>query len=171
MNDHFQDSKRSPAKGRGTRSGMPAGHSKRRDVHEKSCGVIVFRREEPGIKFLLLHYPGGHWDFPKGHVETRDASETATALRELTEETGITNVEFSEGYKHSMYYEFNRGPRERVKKVVVYFLAETPEEVVKISFEHQNFIWLPYEEALERLTYENAKELLRKAQPYLQHDL
>ena len=153
------------------------GHQKRpqrghrRSVHEKSCGIIVYRREADGLKFLLLHYPGGHWDFPKGHVEKRDASETATALRELTEETGITNVEFNSGYKESMYYEFNRGPRERVKKIVVYFLAETPEEVVNISFEHQNFTWLPYEESLELLTYENAKDLLRKAQPYLQHDV
>ena len=140
----------------------------RRSVHEKSCGVIVFRREDQGIKFLLLHYPGGHWDFPKGHVETKDATEEATALRELEEETGIKEVNFISGYKESMYYEFNRGYKERVKKIVVYFLAETKEEVVKISFEHQNFIWLPYEEALERLTYENAKELLRKAQPHLQ---
>jgi 8-oxo-dGTP pyrophosphatase MutT (NUDIX family) len=140
-------------------------------VHEKSCGVIVYRRSETGLTFLLLHYPGGHWDFPKGHVEKKDASETATALRELTEETGITQIEFNPGYKHSMYYEFNRGARERVKKVVVYFLAETSEEAVQISFEHQNFVWLPYEEALDRLTYENAKDLLRKAQPYLTHEL
>ncbi len=152
------------------------GHQKRpqrghrRSVHEKSCGIIVYRREADGLKFLLLHYPGGHWDFPKGHVEKIDASEEATARRELQEETGITQVEFNRGYKESMYYEFNRGYKDRVKKVVVYFLAETQEEAVAISFEHQNFIWLPYEEALSRLTYENAKELIRKAQPYL-HDL
>lgn len=141
----------------------------RRSVHEKSCGIIVFRREAEGLKFLLLHYPGGHWDFPKGHVEKVDASEEATARRELQEETGITEVSFVSGYHESMYYEFNRGYKERVKKVVVYFLAETKEEAVAISFEHQNFTWLPYEEALERLTYENAKELIRKAQPYLTH--
>ena len=143
----------------------------RRSVHEKSCGIIVYRREADGLQFLLLHYPGGHWDFPKGHVEKIDANEEATARRELQEETGIVQVEFNPGYKESMYYEFNRGYKDRVKKVVVYFLAETKEEAVAISFEHQNFIWLPYEEALSRLTYENAKELIRKAQPYLNHDL
>jgi bis(5'-nucleosidyl)-tetraphosphatase len=144
-----------------------AGNFKRRSVHEKSCGVLAYRVTESGIKFLLLHYPGGHWDFPKGHVEKKDANEEATALRELQEETGITKVVFSPHYKESMYYEFNRGHKERVKKVVVYFLVETKEEVVNISFEHQNFVWLPYEEALERLTYENAKDLLRKAQKCL----
>ncbi|QQR54865.1 NUDIX domain-containing protein [Candidatus Peregrinibacteria bacterium] len=142
----------------------------RRSVHEKSCGIIVYRRTAEGLKFLLLHYPGGHWDFPKGHVEKKDADEKATARRELQEETGIIQVDFNPGYREAMYYEFNRGYKARVKKVVVYFLAETKEEAVAISFEHQNFVWLPYEEALSRLTYENAKELIRKAQPYLSHD-
>lgn len=139
----------------------------RTDVHEKSCGVIVYRSELDSLKFLLLHYPGGHWDFPKGHVEERDANEHATALRELQEETGITEVKFQDTYKESMYYEFNRGYKERVKKVVVYFLAETSQAEISISFEHKNFRWLAYDEALERLTYENAKDLLRKAQKNL----
>ena len=139
----------------------------RRDVHEKSCGVIVFRKNQGNRDFLLLHYPGGHWDFPKGHVEKVDSSEQATALRELAEETGIKVVTFVEGYREPMYYEFNRGVRERVKKVVVYFLAETAEMEVSISFEHKNFEWLPYDAALERLTYENARDLLRKALKHL----
>lgn len=137
------------------------------DVHEKSCGVIVYRSDLEPIQFLLLHYPGGHWDFPKGHVEERDVNEQATALRELQEETGITQAEFKEGYRESMYYEFNRGHKERVKKVVVYFVAETTQTEISISFEHKNFRWLPYDEALERLTYENARDLLRKAQKHL----
>lgn len=139
----------------------------RRDVHEKSCGVIIYRDENGHKEYLLLHYPGGHWDFPKGHVEKVDTDEHATALRELTEETGITQVVFTEGYREPMYYEFNRGNKERVKKVVVYFVAETQEKEVKISFEHKNFRWLPYDEALRRLTYENARDLLRKAELHL----
>jgi len=140
---------------------------RRRDVHEKSCGIIVFRTEADVRKFLLLHYPGGHWDFPKGHVEQKDLNEHATALRELDEETGIKTVTFVDGYREPMYYEFNRGQRERVKKVVVYFVGETTEEGVKISFEHKGYEWLPYEQALKRLTYENARDLLRKAAKHL----
>ncbi|MFA4815536.1 MAG: bis(5'-nucleosyl)-tetraphosphatase, partial [Candidatus Gracilibacteria bacterium] len=139
----------------------------RRDVHEKSCGIIIYRTDTAKKEFLLLHYPGGHWDFPKGHVEKIDADEHSTALRELAEETGITEVAFNDGYHEPMYYEFNRGIKERVKKVVVYFLAETKQIEVTISFEHKNFKWLPYEEALKRLTYENARDLLRKANKHL----
>lgn len=139
----------------------------RRHVREKSCGVIVYRTDRRKREFLLLHYPGGHWDFPKGHVEKSDLSEQATALRELEEETGLFEIMFTEGYREPMYYEFNRGLKERVKKVVVYFLAETQQVEVRISFEHKNFEWLPYEKALIKLTYENARELLRKAERHL----
>ena len=52
-------------------------------------------------------------------------------------------------------------------KVVVYFLAKTKQMEVSISFEHQNFKWLPHDQALETLTYENARALLRKAEKHL----
>lgn len=139
----------------------------RKSVHEKSCGIIVYRTEPEGMEFLLLHYPGGHWDFPKGHVEEIDKDEFATAMRELEEETGITEVQIVPAYREPMYYEFNRGRYERVKKVVVYFLANTKQMEVNLSFEHKGFKWLRYDEAMEQLTYENARDLLRKAQQHL----
>ncbi|MEK7146406.1 MAG: bis(5'-nucleosyl)-tetraphosphatase [Patescibacteria group bacterium] len=139
-----------------------------REVVEKSCGVLLVRKEAPKHVFLLLHYPSGHWDFPKGHVEKHDADELATASRELEEETGIKEARFHPTFREPIYYEFNRGKRELVKKTVVYFLAQTREKEIKVSMEHQDFIWLPYDEALEQLTFENAKGLLRKAESVLQ---
>ena len=60
---------------------------------EKSCGVVLFR-EDPRREYLILHYPGGHLDFAKGHVEKgEERAEKRTALRELEEETGIKTVE------------------------------------------------------------------------------
>ncbi len=141
---------------------------KPREVKEKSCGVILFRMEEAKRLYLLLHYPSGHWDLPKGHVEEEDASEFATALRELEEETGISEIEFIDGYREPMYYEFNRGRKEVVKKTVVYFLASTDVSKVKISHEHQDYEWLPYEEAYDRLTFDNAKTLLERGESHIQ---
>lgn len=167
MNRSHPPKKPSHGKGNSLSNHRPRRRGPRVDVHEKSCGIILYRIENGTRQFLLLHYPGGHWDFPKGHVEKIDVDEHATALRELTEETGITEIIFNQSYREPMYYEFNRGLKERVKKVVVYFVAETQEAAVKISFEHKNFRWLPYQEALQRLTYENARELLRKAEQHL----
>jgi bis(5'-nucleosidyl)-tetraphosphatase len=143
------------------------GGKPKRVVKEKSCGVILYRKNDETREFLLLHYPGGHWDFPKGHVEKQDRGERGTAYRELKEETGITEIEFISGYREPMYYEFNRGRKERVKKTVVYFLAETEMHEVEISHEHKDFIWLPYEKAMEKLTFDNARELMQKAEEHL----
>ncbi|MFT7184395.1 MAG: bis(5'-nucleosidyl)-tetraphosphatase [Oceanicoccus sp.] len=132
-------------------------------IKEKSCGIILFRMDGERREYLLLHYPGGHWDFPKGHVEDHDENEMATAHRELVEETGISDIEFLEGYREPMYYAFNRGRKERVEKVVVYFLAETIIKSIELSHEHQGSSWLPYDKAMDQLTFDNARNLLEKA--------
>ncbi len=128
---------------------------------EKSCGVIVFR-EDGGRRYLLLHYEEGHWDLPKGHVEAGE-SETETALRELREETGIQEVELTFGFRETIEYYYRREGR-TMHKEVVFFLARTPVREVRLSDEHIGFEWLPYDEAIERLTFKNAKELLAKAE-------
>ena len=56
--------------------------------HEKSCGAICYTREEGAPRVLVIcHRYGGHWAFPKGHVEAGE-SEEETAMREVREETG-----------------------------------------------------------------------------------
>ena len=71
---------------------------------EKSCGVVLFREEKGEYLFLILHYPGGHWDLPKGHVEEGE-TEHETANRELLEETGIADLEFVDGYREEISYQ------------------------------------------------------------------
>ena len=53
--------------------------------------------------------------------------------------------------------------KKTILKEVVFFLGITNQEKVSISSEHQNFVWLEYESAYERLTYDNAKKTLKKA--------
>lgn len=128
---------------------------------ETSCGLVLYRMEEDQPLFLLLHYPAGHWDFPKGHIEEGDISEHATAARELEEETGINDLKFIEGFREIIHYEYeNKGKMS--KKQVIFFIGETKMESVRTSFEHQDYQWLPYDAAYNRLTYENAKNLLKK---------
>ena len=130
---------------------------------EISAGVILFR-SHPQREYLLLDY-GSHWDLPKGHIEVGEDPQT-TAARELQEETGIRDAEFVPDFKESMRY-FYRKAGEGMSKVVIYFLAETPTGNVTLSEEHSGYLWLPYEAALERLTFKNARELLGKAQEFL----
>ncbi len=126
---------------------------------ETSAGVIL-RRYTSRWEYLLLDY-GTHWDFPKGHIEAGEEPQT-TARRELEEETGINDAQFIPGFTHSMRY-FYRKAGEGTTKVVIYFLAETSRGQVTLSHEHSGYAWLPYEDAMKRLTFQNARDLLAKA--------
>ena len=131
---------------------------------EISAGVILFRTC-PHREYLILDY-GSHWDFPKGHIEVGENPQT-TALRELQEETGIRDARLIAGFKEGMRY-FYRKAGEGMLKIVIYFLAETPTGDVTLSSEHSGYLWLPYEQALNRLTFKNARDLLTKAHAFLE---
>ncbi len=132
---------------------------------EKSCGTICFLRHKEGIKYLLLHYATGHWDFPKGHVE-KSEKEEQTAIRELKEETGIEVSELVDGFREAVNY-FYKSSSETMFKEVVFFLAEAGTNHVAISNEHIGYAWLNYEHATNKVTFNNAKELLKKANDFL----
>lgn len=132
---------------------------------EKSAGAVIFRKERGIVKYLLLHYESRHWDFPKGHIE-KGEKELETVKREVEEETGLKDLEFIEGFKEWIKY-FFRYKEKNVFKIVTFYLAETKTEKVEISFEHIDYKWLPYEEALEQLTFKNAKEILERANDFL----
>ncbi len=129
---------------------------------EISAGCVLFRRDNK--HFLLLHYAAGHWDFPKGNIE-KGETHKQTVAREVKEETGISEIEFIPGFQKKIEYFYKRGGL--IHKEVFFYLASTAQSEVKISSEHTGFEWLPYEEALARVTYKNAKEVLAQAMTFL----
>jgi 8-oxo-dGTP pyrophosphatase MutT (NUDIX family) len=134
-------------------------------IEERSAGAVLFRMRDNKPLYLLLHYVAGHWDFPKGNIEEGE-KDTDTVKREVKEETGIKNIVLVEGFKKRIRYYYKRNSN-LVKKEVVFYLARTDEKDVKISYEHKDFEWLNYEDALKRVTYKNAKEVLRAAHEFL----
>lgn len=140
---------------------------------EVSVGAAVFRVESGRRIYLILRYPSGHFDFPKGHMEAGETEED-TLRRETEEETGIRTLRVFPDRTSIRYFyvakgsERERRNRERrgywIFKAVHFFPAETEEADIRISHEHTGFEWLPYEAALEKLTFENAKEVLRQAE-------
>ena len=131
----------------------------------KSCGAVVYKKNTQA-KYLLLYYGGGHWDFVKGEVEEGE-SEEDTARRELEEETGITNARFIDDFREEISY-FFRSAGQTIYKQVVYFLVQASSSTIKLSYEHVEYAWLSYQQALERLTFKNAKNVLSKAHEFLQ---
>ena len=134
-------------------------------MNEKSSGAVIFRDTPEGIVFLLLHYPSGHWDFVKGKME-KDENPLDTVIRETKEETGISDLNFVEGFEENIEYDF-QFEGELIHKKVVFYLAKTNTEKITISHEHLDFVWLDYKSAFEKTTYQNAKSLLSKANQLL----
>ena len=134
-------------------------------ISEKSAGIVLFRNDSDKNKFLLLNYPQGHWDFIKGKVEQNETPHE-TAIRETKEETGITNIEFIDGFEESVEYDF-RFKKENIHKKVIFFLAKTDEKNIKLSHEQNDYLWLEYNDALKKTTFENAKNVLSKANKFL----
>jgi bis(5'-nucleosidyl)-tetraphosphatase len=132
---------------------------------EKSAGAVIFRKEKDTIKYLLLHYELGHWDLAKGHIE-KGEDEIATIKREVEEETGLKDIKFIRGFREAIKYYF-RVEGKTILKFVTFYLAETKTKEIKISEEHQGFLWLSYKEALRQLTFKNAKDVLKKANDFL----
>lgn len=131
-----------------------------------SAGVVVYRINQAGLReYLLLHYPHGHWDLAKGKMEPGESKQQA-AERELYEETGIKNVDLHEGFVISISYNFSQA-KQLIRKTVYYFVGKATDDRVTLSEEHIGHAWLPYEQAIDQLTFGNAKEVLGKAESFL----
>ncbi len=130
---------------------------------EKSCGALVVRRGTQEAEILLIKHNGGHWAFPKGHVEVGETEEQ-TALREVQEETGLV-VKLDTRYREMVTF----SPAPRTLKDVVYFAAtvisgtETP-QLTEVS----DVRWVPFSKAEQYITFENDRHLFRKMQEFIQ---
>lgn len=136
---------------------------------EFSAGAIIYRKEKNKTFYLVLKYGYGHWDFVKGKIGDEVKGEKAldAVIREAEEESGIKDLRFIEGFKQKLNYFFRKEDK-TYYKTVIFFLAETKTKEIKLSSEHTDYRWLEYEEALEQLTFKNAKNILKKANDFLQ---
>ena len=133
-------------------------------MEERSAGAVVFRETPEGRTYLLLQN-AGRWDFPKGGIE-KGESELQTVLREVREETGLTDISIIPGFRKVIEY-FYRRDGKNVHKEVVYLLASTASESVKISFEHQGYGWFRYGEAIKKASYNNSKVTMTEAERFV----
>ena len=124
---------------------------------EKSCGAVVFRNKNDNIQVLLIrHLNGGHWAFPKGHVE-KGETEEQTALREILEETGLA-VELDNRYRQVVSY----SPKKDVVKDVVYFVATASSDAATVAQEEEisQIVWVDMHNAADYVSFDNDKKVL-----------
>lgn len=135
---------------------------------EISAGVIVYRKTEEGIKFLILYHGHNYWNFPKGKIEHEEES-LAAALRETKEETGIggRDVRLDADFRaHERFY-FRR-ENMPIYKIVIFYLGETESVDVHISDEHNGYAWFLYDEAKRVLgRYRDSQRVMKQACEFL----
>ncbi len=133
-------------------------------IREISAGIIIYRKTNQGPKFLLLYHGKNYWNFPKGKLDEGEKSFLA-ALREVREETGLkrSDLIFNDYFKMTNRYIFNSPQKQKVFKIVIFYLAETKKSEIKISDEHEGYAWFTYREALKMIKHKNLKPILKKA--------
>ena len=133
---------------------------------EKSCGGVLFTRQENTIRYLIIRHLAVHWGFPKGHMKDYE-SEQDTAAREVLEETGV-EFEFYSNFREETHYKLKSGNM----KNVVYFMGrrtggkEEPQEN-----EISEVRWVPLTDAIILLTYDTDAVVLRKAMRYIKDNI
>ncbi len=130
---------------------------------ETSCGVVLVNYGT----VLLLQYPQGHWDLPKGHVEEEDADKKSTAARELHEETGINEIDFVNGFEAVTQYSFTYKKKLTTKRVF-WYIATTDKISVNLSKEHRDYMWLDWTQAIDLITHDETRDVLISAKAHLE---
>lgn len=128
-------------------------------IKVQSFGIVPFFKEEGRWKVLLiLHRKGNHWGFPKGKANP-DETSLQTAVRELKEETGLSVAEILLKDPVVEEYQFRR-KRQLIIKLVHYFPASVVGDLVIQQEEIRDAKWLTIPEALEQLTFKEARHIL-----------
>ena len=126
----------------------------------KSCGFIVYKAENNENYYLIIKSHNGDVGFPKGHMESGE-SELQTAIRELKEETGI-DVDTIHDFRYQIEYPLPRVPD--AMKQTVYFLGKcASDDIIIQETEVASAEFVPYDKAIEKLTFEETKNMLKKA--------
>jgi 8-oxo-dGTP pyrophosphatase MutT (NUDIX family) len=136
---------------------------KRRAELEVSAGGIVFRRQEgEQPRFLLIRDSYDNWGFPKGHLEDGESPAEA-AHRETVEETGLAHL-MLQGPIRVIDWHFRFRGR-HIHKYCHFFLFESPggDPAPQLAEGITACQWRDLEQALELLSYDNARGVLKRA--------
>jgi 8-oxo-dGTP pyrophosphatase MutT (NUDIX family) len=135
------------------------GRVRARAAVETSAGGVIYRVTGGRVHVLLIRDAYQHWGFPKGHVEGAESAAEA-ALREVEEETGLCQLRLGPRLRTIDWFFRFRG--KLIHKFCHFYLIECPDGEPCPQREEgiTECIWLPLEDAIEAISYDNAREVL-----------
>jgi 8-oxo-dGTP pyrophosphatase MutT (NUDIX family) len=130
---------------------------------ENSAGGVVLRTIEGVVHALVIRDPYRKWGLPKGHTEKGEAPHE-TALREVAEETGLANLRLGQELVTIDWVFRSRG--RKIHKFTSFYLmySDRGEAVPQRGEGITACEWVPLAAAHERISYENAGEVVKVAQ-------
>jgi bis(5'-nucleosidyl)-tetraphosphatase len=133
-------------------------------VLEHSVGAVIKYQTSientHSSEFLLLRNRRGFWGFPQGHKE-KGESEIQTLIREVSEETGINYLDI-QSFIGKIRYSYFKIDGMKSEKEVRFYYATSPTKQVKISYEHGDFKWATFSDALFMLNHRQLRSILVK---------
>lgn len=132
---------------------------------EVSAGAIIYTRINDKNHYLVILDNHNNYGFAKGHIE-KDETEIMAAIREIKEEVNI-DIELDDNFRYELNYVMPNG----VNKKSIYYLGyyENQKPIRQVE-EIEKILLLPYKEALDILTFDNMKEVLIKAERYINNE-
>ena len=130
--------------------------------HEHSAGAVLYTLNDGEPYFVIVMEKSGYYGFPKGHLEG-DETEEQAALREILEETNISAI-LDTNFKITDEYMKAKRTRKCVTYFAAYYVDQSPSNA---SNEVRGVYTLPYGKAMEKLSFESSREILRSFREYL----
>jgi 8-oxo-dGTP pyrophosphatase MutT (NUDIX family) len=134
-------------------------------VQATSAGAILYRDTRGRKEYLLLKSRPGDWEFPKGGVEGSEELQQ-TAIREVKEEAGIDDFRLLDGFRDDYSYVFEANGK-TIHKTVHLFIAKSFEANAELSHEHRDLQWRDYEQAINTITQDGPRDILKDAHEFL----
>ncbi len=138
-------------------------HPKIRQLH--SAGGVVYKIEASQVRWLVIKSAGrNEWRLPKGLIEKNETS-VRTALREVQEEGGVlASIREKVG---TISYFYTQDEEKILKKVIFFLMEAMAGDTEEHDNEVEEAVFLPFDEAYSRLTYDTEKEIFIQAKSIL----
>jgi bis(5'-nucleosidyl)-tetraphosphatase len=120
-----------------------------------SAGGIIINRHN---QVLLINEGDGFWGFPRGRIESNEDT-LAAAVREIKEETGLTNIDFIKELGSYQRHPVISGVEDLGElKNTTLFLFRTNEVIPTSNEENNECAWFSFEDAGNKLSHTEDKK-------------